>query len=72
MSRSLDKNDRLSALLALSIIGISGTRWRQKSVLKPSCDWMGTSYAKPIFLQCPLHSLFRDLVEAILFEILTV
>ena len=26
MSRSLDKNDRLSALLALSIIGISGNR----------------------------------------------
>ena len=50
MSRSLDKNNRLSALLALSIIGISGTRWRQKSVLKPSCDWMDTSYAKPTAL----------------------
>ena len=50
MSRSLDKNNRLSALLALSIIGISGTRWRQKSVLKPSCDWIDTSYAKPTAL----------------------
>ena len=50
ISSSLDKNNRLSALLALSIISISGTRWRQKSVLKPSCDWMGTSYAKPTAL----------------------
>ena len=44
------ENLHTNALLALSIIGISGTRWRQKSVLKPSCDWMGTSYAKPTAL----------------------
>ena len=44
------ENLHTNALLALSIIGISGTRWRQKSVLKPSCDWIDTSYAKPTAL----------------------
>ena len=58
MSRSLDKNNRLCALPALSIIGISGTRWRQKSVLEPSCDWIDTSYAKPTALP---HSIFPSM-----------